>query len=382
MTKRRSARVIGQLALVLALVLLLCLPTAQADSPGTQGSDTPPSPSDTAVGWVVSGTPVGGYGTIIHTRDGGKEWTRQGTTASEIPNVPLSGVWAVDPNNAWVVGASEGGYGVILRTSDGGQTWTRQASKDEVPDVDLAWISAVDNNTAWAVGDQGVILHTSNGGSNWTRQEGGTVPNTTLSGVYAVDAQTAWACGAVSAGYGTILRTTDGGNSWHRPGHTQLPAGHTVISVHALDADTTWAVGQTTLVMHTADAGSTWENRSPPTGFLDVNGVVAVNRDTVWVVIDYGGIWRTDNGGSNWTEQESGEHGYHLVRVSVLDSDNAWVTGVLESSGTQLGVILHTEDGGDTWSSPQQTPVNASWWGVSFVDGHFHRYLPLIMRSQ
>ena len=35
MPKRRSARVIGQLALVLALVLLLWLPTAQADSPAT-----------------------------------------------------------------------------------------------------------------------------------------------------------------------------------------------------------------------------------------------------------------------------------------------------------------------------------------------------------
>jgi photosystem II stability/assembly factor-like uncharacterized protein len=381
MTRSRSVKVIAQVAGVLAL-LLVCLPTAYADPPGTQGSDTPSSPSDTAVGWVVSSDPVDDYGTIIHTRDGGNTWVRQGT-ASEIPDVSLTGVWAIDPNNAWVVGGSDNGYGVILRTVDGGQTWTRQGSKDEIPDAALGWISAVDNNTAWAVGDQGVILHTGDGGNNWTQQTGGTVPDIQLSGVYAVDAQTAWACGELSEGYGTMLRTTDGGNTWQRPGYTQLPAGHRFISVHALDADTAWGVGQTTLVMYTADAGSTWEDRKPPMGFLDVNGVVAVNRDTVWVTTDYGGIWRSDNGGTDWTEQESGFGGHHLVRVSALDSDNAWVTGVLCTSGTQLGVILHTEDGGKNWSE-QQPPVdlNVSWWGVSFVDGHFHRYLPLIMKSQ
>jgi photosystem II stability/assembly factor-like uncharacterized protein len=381
MTKRRSARVIGQLALVLAL-LLVCLPSAQADSPGTQGSDTPSSPSDTAVGWVVSNTPVGGYGTIIHTRDGGNTWVRQGSK-DEIPNVLLNGVWAVDPNNVWVVGANEGGYGVILRSSDGGQTWTRQGSAAQIPDAGLASISAVDNNTAWAVGAQGVILHTRDGGNTWTRQTGGTVPETLLAGVYAVDAQTAWACGDVSGGYGTILRTTDGGTTWERPGYKKLPASLYVLTVHALDADTVWGVGNGQMVVHTADAGSTWHNLSPiQPNFLDANGVVALNRDTVWVVMDYGVIWRTDNGGSNWTLQESGEHGHHLVRVSALDSDNAWLTGALTTSGTQLGVILHTEDGGDTWSSPQQTPVNVDWWGVSFVDGHFHRHLPLIMKSQ
>ena len=72
------------------------------------------------------------------------------------------------------------------------------------------------------------IIHTRDGGQNWTRQTGGTVPNIPFSGVYAVDAQTAWACGAVSAGYGTILRTI---------------------------------------------AGGTWENHSLPVASLDANGV-------------------------------------------------------------------------------------------------------------
>ncbi len=380
MTRRRPARAIGQLALALAL-LLVCLPTAQADSPGTQGSDTLSSPSDTAVGWVVSPTPVGGYGTIIHTRDGGNTWVRQGTT-SEIPNVPLNGVWAVDPNNVWVVGGNEGGYGVILRSFDGGQNWTRQGA-GQIPDVGLARISAVDNNTAWAVGAQGVILHTSDGGNNWTHQTGGTVPDIGFDGVYAVDAQTAWACGDVSAGYGTMLRTIDGGNTWQRPGYAQLPADDYVLSVHALDADTVWGVGHGMTVVHTDNAGNNWQNLSPfqKPNFLDANGVVALNRGTVWVVMDYGGIWRSDNDGSTWTAQESGHHGHHLVRVSALDSDNAWVTGVMAYAGTDYGVILHTENGGSTWSQ-QQTPVNVGWWGVSFVDGHFHGYLPLITRSQ
>ena len=226
------------------------------------------------------------------------------------------------------------------------------------------------------------IIHTRDGGQTWTRQTSGTVPNIPFSGVYAVDAQIAWACGGVGPGDGTILHTTDGGKTWERPpGYTQLP-DQFVISVYALDANTVWGVGEENTVVYTADAGISWENHSVPTGVLDANGVVAPGRDTVWVVMDYGGIWRSDDGGTKWTEQESGTGGHHLVRVSALDPDNAWVTGVLESSGTQLGVILHTEDGGVNWSIPQQTPVDGRWWGVSFVDGHFHRYLPLIMKSQ
>ena len=104
-------------------------PATAVSAPGFQPSPallSAESISDTALGWIV-GTPTGGYGTIIHTRDGGQTWVRQGSPG-EIPDVLLNGVWAVDARNVWVVGESDSGYGVILRSYDGGEHWTRQGS--------------------------------------------------------------------------------------------------------------------------------------------------------------------------------------------------------------------------------------------------------------
>jgi len=70
------------------------------------------------------GDPADGYGTILHTTDGGDTWERQGT-AAEIPNVALGGVSAVDSNTAWIVGGNVSG-GVIFYTTDGGNTWIPQ----------------------------------------------------------------------------------------------------------------------------------------------------------------------------------------------------------------------------------------------------------------
>jgi len=165
MMKRRLNVCMFLAMLVLNLwVLAFRLPTP----PETSGIYAESALSDHAVGWVV-GSSVDGYGSIVHTRDGGQNWVRQGDT-SQIPDVYFEGVWAVDRYTAWVVGGPDNGYGVILRTDDGGQTWERQGSSAEIPNVELTDISAVDANTAWA-------------------------------------------CGGVLGGYGTILCTVDGGLS-------------------------------------------------------------------------------------------------------------------------------------------------------------------------
>jgi photosystem II stability/assembly factor-like uncharacterized protein len=347
------------------------------EAAGNEAPSSAASLSDTALGWIV-GTPTDGYGTIIHTRDGGQNWVRQGSSG-EIPNVLLNGVWAIDTQNVWAVGESDSGYGTILRTVDGGQHWTRQGSLAQIPDVGLSSVSAVNGSTAWAVGTDGTILHTHDGGQNWTQQTGGTIPNVELQGVYAVDAQTAWVSGPIANSYGTMLRTVDGGVTWQRPGYTQLPENRYLISVFALNADTVWAVGNGRIVVHTTDAGKTWDNVSPiqPPDFYDGNGITVLHGTILWFVTDNGGIFRSDDGGANWTPQPSGGGGYHLLRISALDTDNAWVTGAANAGGAQLGIILHTEDGGDSWSQ-QTAPANAEWWGVSFLDGRPHIYLPLI----
>jgi photosystem II stability/assembly factor-like uncharacterized protein len=114
------------------------------------------------VGWII-GVPADGYGVILHTTNGGENWTRQGSP-NTIPNVALYDVRAVDACNAWAVGAANGNYAVVLRTMDGGKTWIRCGSPGSVPDFGASGIGAVDSKIAWVVGSNGTIIHTVDGG--------------------------------------------------------------------------------------------------------------------------------------------------------------------------------------------------------------------------
>jgi photosystem II stability/assembly factor-like uncharacterized protein len=332
-----------------------------------------------ATGWVV-GPSVGGYGTIIRTTDGGATWVRQGS-AAQIPDVYLRGVWAIDANNAWVVGAQSDGYGVILRTTDGGTTWMRQGSPAQIPAADLERVSAIDGNTAWVVGSQGVILHTADGGNTWTQQGQGTVLPGDYNGVTAVDAQNVWVVGATLDLTGVIFRTTDGGTTWVRQGQSlDVLNGHYLISIYAVDTDTAWAVGRDTII-HTSDGGTTWITQTlPSVGTLDVNDVFAVDRNTAWTATDFGGIYFSQNGGTTWIHQTvpPGVEGYHLIRISAIEAQTAWVIGPAISYPPG-GVVLHTEDGGNTWVE-QSTPVATMWSGVSFARPWVY-FFPLILKN-
>lgn len=135
------------------------------------------------VGWIV-GDPSDGYGVILHTTNGGKNWTRQGSPIT-IPNVILNDILAIDACRAWAVGDVSDNYAVILRTTDGGKTWTRCGSPRSVPDFSANGIGAVDSNIAWVVGSNGIIIHTIDGGKTWIQQASNT--NTFLYKVAVVD---------------------------------------------------------------------------------------------------------------------------------------------------------------------------------------------------
>ncbi|MBA7653363.1 hypothetical protein ES703_61211 [subsurface metagenome] len=59
-------------------------------------------------------------------------------------------------------------------------------------------------------------------------------------------------------------------------------------------------------------------------------------------------------------------YGYYLMGVSAMDGQRAWVVGAAWIKD-QKGVILHTSDGGDTWTE-QIAPVNTRLRRISFVD--------------
>ena len=98
---------------------------------------------------TVRGWAVGGRGTIIATRDGGRSWVRQnsGTKATLLALHMLP-----DAKRGWAVGLE----GTIRITSDGGQTWQREWSPHR---FDLLAVTFTRNGkTGWIVGGSGLIL--------------------------------------------------------------------------------------------------------------------------------------------------------------------------------------------------------------------------------
>ena len=367
--------------LILSVILLLGTFFTLGFSNITHNADQLSQPSDRikpgfngGVGWAV-GDSVDGYGTILHTTDGGDHWVRQGTP-DEIPDVHLMSVSTIDACNAWVVSGKSDNFGVILSTEDGGQSWTRQGDATQIPDVETSAVYAVDKRIAWVVGGDNVILHTKDGGETWKRQDLGTIPTYNLSGVYASDASHVWVVGGLTGNCpdnicGIILNSKDSGKTWIQLTYVPNPlAGDgQLITLHGLNAKTVWIVGNGT-VQQTTDGGETWQDFTSELegGFFDWNGVFVVNKNTVWVSRDNGGIYKYD--GSQWQDQSpSGYGSYYITRISALDAQTAWTVLGPEFHG-QPGVILHTTTGGKKWEF-QDPGINTGLWGVSFVKSGF-----------
>ena len=319
----------------------------------------PAPPAQGDVGWII-GNEADGYGVILHTTNGGKNWTRQGS-ANTIPNVVLYDVRAIDACNAWAVGDANGNYAVILRTMEGGKTWIRCGSPRSVPDFGALGIGAIDSEIAWVVGSNGTIIHTVNGGKTWVKQVSNT--RATLMKVTAVDRCNAWAVGDTDNGYAVILRTSDGGRTWTRQGNASTVKTIGLTDVTAVDNRTAWAVGVDYAVLKTIDGGASWKTQMwNSSGMAHINGACAIDKCDAWITQDYGVVYWTSDGGKTWNEQSPGR-GFYLMSASAMSLKTVWVVGFDEYGN---GIILHTTNRGVNWTE-QFAPVNVAFHRVSFV---------------
>jgi photosystem II stability/assembly factor-like uncharacterized protein len=136
----------------------------------------------------LTGTAVGGCGTILKTTDGGASWVQQESgTHGYLRSIHFSDAYT---------GTIVGDNGIILRTEDGGTTWESQASYTY---GDIRAVSFCDRNNGIAVGQNGAVLRTADGGAHWTHEWSGT--SNTLWGIWYEALDHALIVGH----YGTIL---------------------------------------------------------------------------------------------------------------------------------------------------------------------------------
>ncbi len=78
-----------------------------------------------------------------------------------------------------------------------------------------------------------------------------------------------------------------------------------------------------------------------------------------WACGRWGTIVHTSDGGHTWSRQESGTD-YTLVSIYFVDAEHGWAVG-------DAGTIIHTSDGGKSWRK-QKSPVPYFLMGIHFVN--------------
>jgi photosystem II stability/assembly factor-like uncharacterized protein len=253
-----------------------------------------------AVGIIEPSPDSAGY--IITTTDGGQNWDWS------LASAKLGDVFFVDANTGWVVGSG----GCILHTANGGANWSMQVSGDS---RDLWGVTFIDPDIGWAVGRDGVILHTTNGGAAWAPQLSNTDKD--LSAVAFVNPRHGWTVGNA----GTILHTTNGGAIWtpQSPQHSS-----NLRDVFFSDTATGWAVGSGGTILHTTDGGNTWSVLATDTD-KQLDGLTFSSTGHGWVVGEQGTILHTVDG-ITWSPQVSGTYKW-LFDVSFIDDNVGWAVG-------------------------------------------------------
>jgi hypothetical protein len=271
-------------------------------------------------------------------------------------DAPLHGVQFIDHTEGWAVG----GQGVIWHTIDGGQTWERQKSgtratllgvQFQTPYIGYCYGRA---ELPGALGGTGVILATKDGGLTWTETAGGALPGI-HAGRFFGEANGLVACEPTAAYPTGLFTTTDGGQSW-KP--LDGPKGLHWTALDCRDATRGLLVAKNGLAV--VDGGRPKAIASPGftvTAALLTDGYEAYGRD------DRGKpkAARSFDGGATWQSMpcdsvvQAISRDVRVGRTGVAGLPNSlnavymhtaefgWAVG-------ELGAIVHTTDGGKTWS--------------------------------
>ncbi|HUT93840.1 MAG TPA: YCF48-related protein [Thermoguttaceae bacterium] len=316
----------------------------------------------------------------------------------------LADVSFVDPEHGWAVGDR----GTIWHTADGGQSWQLQPSGVACR---LESVSFVDRETGWAAGgfshpythtSTGVALITHDGGRQWTRDPRLLLP--AVKQIRFVSRRQGWAIGCPSGMFPSgVFFTDDGGRSWNPLPSRKTAgwvAGDFLASRDGVLADRSgmtatarrgsvepaatprfglrgvarmklvpevepqvygWLVGQGGLVMLTSDLGTNWQTPEGelPEGIAEQFdfAALAVRGPRVWVAGSPGTrVLHSPDAGRSWTAFATGQS-LPIRALSFVDDQHGWAVG-------ELGTILATEDGGQTWRRVRSGGTRAALLGI------------------
>ena len=255
---------------------------------------------------------------LYKTTDGGHTWANIATVDGQVSDVVTAGT------STWVAvlhGCGDGGCtGWELDTvaSDGHlMKLHTQPVLPPMPDGSDGvavpdTLLRPDANTAYLAGFNGVLV-TDNGGATWSH---GTTPcpssHAELAGISAGGPTMLWAVCSDGMGVGfedkQLWRSTNSGSSWTGP--APLEGDGYSHEITAADSTAAWRYGARGNLLHTSDAGRTWQVFLPDAfndGFGPPSAFAALGTRDAWVFDPYGGygtedrnLYITANAGRTW----------------------------------------------------------------------------------
>jgi beta propeller repeat protein len=127
------------------------------------------------------------------------------------------------------------------------------------------------------------------------------------------------------------------------------------MDVYFIDEYNGWLVNNYGKILHTEDGGTTWIPQDSGTGSA-ITSALFLDEERGWATVNERVVLSTDDGGDNWDALEvnlSLPGGVMFTDVYFVDSMEGWITtttGASSDSRVTYSPLLHTTDGGDSWS--------------------------------
>ena len=263
--------------------------------------------------------------------------------------------------------------------------WTAQTADTTAR---LRGISAVDHDVAWASGSGNTVLRTADGGASWqklTPPVDSAATPLDFRDIDAIDARTAYVLSIGPAAASRIFKTTDAGATWTQQYVNPDPQGF-------LDAMTFWdadhglvigdAIEGKFQILHTGDGGATWSKVAaaalppalPNEGAFSASGsnIAMVGRDHAWIATG-SRVLHTADGGRTWSVTQAplaSSASAGIFSIAFRDAlHGVIVGGDYKQETAAVDNVAVTSDGGKSWTLVRSQGLSGYRSAVKYLPG-------------
>ncbi|MCP4596331.1 YCF48-related protein [Neptuniibacter sp.] len=204
---------------------------------------------------------------------------------------------------------------------------------------------AVNDNSMVVVGADGLVLTSPVDKLEWKRQEIKGSP--ALVDISVCSDQSFVALSMDKQ----VWFSSDNGQSWTA---SKLPTPEDVLDLTCAPDNSVWVVGSFSTILNSYDQGKTWAETTLNEDAMLTN-IQFLDQSTAILTGEFGLYVRSDDAGQTWNTPEYIPNDFYTQNAHFTSAENGWVAGL-------SGQILHTADGGVTWTK-QNTPTESPLYG-------------------